>query len=359
MIGFLIAYVILLIAGLWIVIQVGRERILFGVLVFFLPIAWLVFLFRNWGTEYDVRLPSLVSVLALGWIGYLGYSSARDLSSGMAPDIAATLERGEALTPDQTRRFNAQLSSTLGGDNVEVDEVDPVAFEEAARRLSAIERQRGIVVLPEASARLDVPLHFRFLQAEAVRTALQGSDVEFDPGFIGLVVHESIDLREVDQWTSVIEVSASNDGHVKVDTLADVTGSALALRAQAAAAEIAKIDVDEKYHNGFAGFLEGPEVDMARHSATWVSKLDYHDGEDALHCESVRLGRKTQVHYRLLDTPPEDQELCLRQVRLLAHRTTFAAGEDYADTSVLDRKSRFDLAAWVTGEQLLHTLQQR
>ncbi len=357
--GMLIAGLLVFVLGIWMAIKVGRESVLMGIVVFFIPPIGLIYMIKNWGTDNDLRVPAILWALTLGWYIYSVKNTVEQLTEGMDPEMMAALERGEELTPEQQAQLDRNVAGMLGVDPDEFDadeDIDPLVFNQAAMKIGSINRQRGTVVLPEAKARLEVPTHFRFLEGGAIRAALAGTDAEFVPGFLGWVVHETLDFSKPEQWSDTIEVIATTDGHVNADGLAGIDEHTLLARGKAAAARIAAVDAEGQYHSGFAGYQVAPLIDNARHSIAWVSVHEYADGESAFNCEAIRLGRKTQVTYRLPSIEGNQHELCLRQVRLLANSTAFIAGEDYPDVRMLDGKSRSDLAARVTDEDLAEQL---
>jgi Protein of unknown function (DUF2167) len=317
---------------------------------------------KNWGGDNDLRVPALLWLLTFGWYWHNTNKLGEQVLQGIDPATMAALERGEELTPEQQAQLETNMGTILGiepGDLPQGMEVNPITFNQAAIKVNTIERQRGTVSLPEAKARLEVPIHFRFLNGAAVREALAESGGAFDPGFLGWVIHESVDMSKPEQWEWAIEVIALTDGHIKAEGLDAGSEAALTKRAKAAAARIGEMDAEGNFHNGFNGYRAAPTLDTQRSTATWVSDLQYADNTNALKCEAIRLGRSAQVLYRLRGVEDNDHELCLRQVRLLANRTAFQADQDYATVGMLDRKASFGLAARATDEDLVELVESQ
>lgn len=361
MTGLLVAYLLLFVFGAWMAIKVGRDSALMGILVFFVPFIGLLLVIKNWGSDNDLRVPALGWILAFGWYWHSAQGVADQALQGLDPATIAALQRGEELTPEQEAQLSQNMGGLLGIDPDAMPQgmdVDPIEFNQAALRINTIERKRGTVMLPEAKARLDVPMHFRFLEGAAVRAAMADSGEVFEPGFLGWVIHESVDLSKPEQWDWIIEVDAANDGHVKAEGLDASNQAALVERAKAAAARIAKLDVEGIHHNLFNGYRVAPVLDGANQTAAWVSDLAYADGTQALKCASIRLGRSAQVIYRLRAVADDAAELCLREVRLLASRTAFLAGQEYQQAGMLDGKSDFELAAYATDEALAEMIER-
>jgi hypothetical protein len=358
----IIAYLLLFLFGLWMAIKIGRESALLGILVFFVPFIGLFYIFKNWGEDNDVRVPGLLWLLTFGWYWYSASNIVNQLQDGLPPEVIAALERGEELTPEQQAQIEANMGQLLGfdaGDFSQSMEVDPLKFKAAAIRVSSIERKRGNIVLPDAQARLEIPSHFRFLEGAALREALADSGEVFEPGFQGWIIHESIDLSKPQEWTWAIQVIARNEGHVSADSDDFNNAAALTTRARAAAARIAEMDAEGFYHSSFSSYIAAPAFDPQRFSAAWVSDLGYPDDTRAIDCTGMRLGRKTQVLYRLYAVAAQDHELCLRQVRLMANLTAFQPQQDYADVGMLDGRSSLDLAAFATDEDLVELVENQ
>lgn len=351
-----IAYLLLFVFGLWMAIKVGRESIWLGILTFFFPFVGLRYVVKNWGEENDLRVPGLLWLLTFGWYWYSIKNVENQMYQGLSPEAIAAFERGEELTPEQEALIEANMGQLLGFDAEDFSpamEVDPLEFKAAAIRVNAIERKRGTVVFPQAQARLDIPVHFRFLDGAALREALAESGEVFEPGFQGWVIHESIDLSKPQQWSWAIQVIAHADGHVAADSDGLTDTAALTARAQRAATRIAELDTEGFYHTAFNSYTAAPVFDAQRHTAAWASDLQYADDSEALDCTGMRLGRKSQVIYRLYAVEAQDSELCLRQVRLMANQTAFQAQQDYTDVGMLDGRSSLDLAAYATDEDLV------
>lgn len=354
-----VAYLLLFVFGLWMAIKVARESIWLGILSFFFPFIGLRYVVKNWGEENDLRVPGLLWVLTFGWYWYSIKNVENQIYEGLSPEAIAAFERGDELTPEQEAQIEANMGQLLGFDAEDFSpamEIDPLKFKAAAVRVNSIERKRGTIVLPEVQARMEIPTHFRFLEGAALREALADSGEVFDPGFQGWVIHESVDLSKPQQWTWAIQVIAHSDGHVAADEEDLNNAEALTERARAAATRIADLDTEDLYHTAFTGYVAPPVFDAQRFSAAWVSDLQYADASAALDCTAMRLGRKTQVLFRLLAVDPQDHELCLRQVRLMANQTAFQAQQDYSDVGMLDGRSNLDLTAYATDEDLVETL---
>ena len=306
-------------------IRIYRHEPLLGVLSFlFMPVG-IYAMVRYWSAEDDnPRVPVLVSLALLGiWIGMLawggGYESVEEYAGGEV----------EVVQPEED---------------------DPTAARvRVAVALAQLPYRGGSVELPDAQAEVEVPGHFRFVSAEALRRA------GLDPGevphakSIGWIVHESVDLASDEAW--YIEVDWFGEGFVGAERLTAYGNDALLAEARATATRLSALDAAAEFD--LVRFAETPVFDVSEARLTWVEEIA-HAGEHALDCYAVKLGRGGALQYSISAMEPRRQELCLRAVRLVAGSSRFGEDRGYADYSRLfDTKAPFDLVDLVTGRHWL------
>lgn len=308
-------------------IRIYRHEPLLGVLSFlFMPVG-IYATVRYWSAEEDnPRVPVLVSLALLGiWIGMLAW--------------------GAGYQPPDEYAYDDEAPA-------QVEDEDPTAARvRLAVALARLPYRAGAIELPDAQAHVEVPAHFRFVSAEALREA------GLDPGdmphakAIGWIVHETVNLAAADAW--YIEVDWFGEGFVGAERLTAYGNDALLAEARATAARLVALDEGDDFD--LVRFAETPVFDVSEARLTWVEEIAY-AGESghALDCYAVKLGRGGALQYSISSMEPGRQELCLRAVRLAAGSSRFNEDRGYTDYSRLfDAKSPFDLVDLVTGRHWL------
>lgn len=307
------------------VVRIYRHEPMLGVLSFlFMPVGVYATV-RYWNAEDDnPRVPVLVSIALLAIsLGVLAYGA------------------GDEPEPDHAEGY---VELAQGGDE------DPTAARvRLAVAYANLPYRAGTIELPEAQARIEVPGHFRFVSAEALRAT------GIDPGStpqatrIGWIVHESVELAGDDAW--YVEVDWFGEGFVSSERMTAFGNVALLAEARATAAKLAELDASERVE--LAGFAETPVFDVSEARLTWAEDIKY-AGERSLDCRAVKLGRGGALMFSISAMQPQRGELCLRAVRLAADSSRFNERRAFTDYSRLfDSKARFDLVDLVTGRHRL------
>ncbi|MBK6726906.1 MAG: DUF2167 domain-containing protein [Xanthomonadales bacterium] len=289
-----------------------------------LPLGYLAY--RHRGTEYDILLP-LVGLLIAAWLW----------NSSSSRSKAAASQAYEA----QVAAFREQ-SETAAADAAETTARWP-------QRAAKLKRQRGKLALADTGAELQVPEHWRFIEAAPLRASLSGTRHFPGLGVIGWLVHERVDLAQLDTiW--YVEVYAEQRGHVKAS---GVDASDLERRKGDATSKLsARALAAGGVSFLFKRFVEPPNYDAQFDRAVWVDEMSY-GGETSLllDCYAIKLGKEAQVWYRMREQFVGSRELCLRSVRLMAAKTQFAADSTYADyTWLVDDSSGYDLGEVIADE---------
>jgi uncharacterized membrane-anchored protein len=306
------------------VVRIWRLDRTLGVLsLFFAPVG-LYALVRYWGVDDDnPRVPMLVSFVALAlWIGLM--------AAGLSYQ-----------PPDHAQAYLSEDSSMI--------EEDPIAEKlRLAVAVANLPWRAGEVEIPEAQAVIDVPGHFRFVSAGALREigAALGTAPQAQP--IGWLVHESVNLVDDAAW--FIEIEWFGKGFVSADSLSAYGNDALLATMRTNAERYSELD--EYGDFDLVRLAEPPVFDAADSRLTWVEEIAYADeAAHLLDCYAIKLGRGGALMYSIEEVGASRQELCLRAVRLAAGRSRFNEGQTYADYSRLfDAKADFDLVGLVTGE---------
>jgi hypothetical protein len=289
-----------------------------------LPLAY--FAYKNRGSQYDILLP-LVGLVVATWFWTHAAEKSRMAS-------AAAYEAQVAEFRKQSEANAANAAQTVS------------RWPTLAAKLK---QHRGKLALADSGAELEVPVHWRFIEAKPLREALSGTKHFPGLGVIGWLVHERVDLTQLDTiW--YVEVYAEQRGHVKASGVDD---NNLERRKGEATARInARNFAAGAPSFSFVKFLEAPRHDPLYDRAVWVDQMSY-PGETSLllDCYAIKLGKEAQVWFRMREQFEGARELCTRSVRMMAARTRFVAGAGYADyTWLVDDAAGFDLGEVIASE---------
>jgi uncharacterized membrane-anchored protein len=306
------------------VVRIWRlDRTLAVLSFFFVPVG-LYAMVRYWSVEQDnPRVPILVSFGALAlWIGLLAWGLSYN-------------------PPDYGQAYLSEDSSLV--------EEDPIAEKlRLAVAVANLPWRVGEVDIPAAQATIDVPEHFRFVSAEALREIGATLGAAPQPQPIGWLVHETVNLTDDSAW--FIEIEWFGKGFVSADSLSAYGNDALLATMRANTARLSQLDDEDDFD--LVRLAEPPVFDAGDSRLTWVEEIHYPDeNANLLDCYAIKLGRGGALMYSIMEAGASRQELCLRSVRLAAGRSRFNEGQAYADYSRLfDAKADFDLVGLVTGE---------
>jgi len=322
---FLVAPIIVFLLNLLAAARIWRHSVLGALcVIFFSPLAGLWALIRYWNEpEVRVRVPLLASLLIFGvWIGVF----AHGVSEG-----TAELARHRNMPHESDAQVQARIAADL----------------------SRLPMKGGRVELAKDKADIDVPSHFRFARRAVIMALYAKYGTLIDKTTAGWMVHESVDLADDDAW--LVEIDWNPVGYVEEGSFVTLSSESLLARDQENDRLInTKQGMDPAEHR-IVRYAEDPQMISDQHTVTWVEEFtDSEKEEHRLDCYAVKLGRGGYFMYAMTDVAKTRQELCLRAVRLAAARTALASGQGYGDhSSFFDHKSKFDLAAIVTGANLL------
>lgn len=289
-----------------------------------LPLAY--FAYQNRGSEYDIRLP-LIGLIGAMWFWGNAAESSR---------LAAAAD------------YEAQVAEFRKRNDADVARAAETAAQWPARA-AKLKRHGGKLKLADTGAVLTVPAHWHFIEAEPLRDALAGTKHFPGLGVIGWLVHERVDIANLDTlW--YVEVYSEHRGHVKADGADD--GDLQERKGQATAKINAKSFAEGAPSFSFVKFADLPKYDALYDRAVWVDQMSYPGETDLLlDCYSIKLGKESQVWFRMREQFEGARELCVRSVRMMAAKTTFEPGQGYGDyTWLMDDSAGFDLGEVIASE---------
>lgn len=307
--------------GIGVASATGQQLVAYAAL---LPLGY--FAYKNMGSQYDIVIP-VIGLLAATWFWTYAAEKSR-LASAAAYEA-------------QVAEFRKQSEANAAG-----------AAQAVARwpaQAAKLKQHRGKLALADTGAELAVPEHWRFIEARPLRDALSGTKHYPGLGVIGWLVHERVDLAQLDTiW--YVEVYAEQRGHVKASGVDD--GDLERRKGEATAKINAKAFAAGAPSFSFVKFLEAPKYDAQYDRAVWVDQMSY-PGETSLllDCYAIKLGKEAQLWFRMREQFEGARELCTRSVRLMAAKTQFASGAGYADyTWLVDDSAGFDLGEVIASE---------
>jgi hypothetical protein len=307
--------------GIGLVSATGQHLLAYVVL---LPLGY--FAIKNRGSEYDILIPFLGLGIALWFWNFASERSRLAASAAYEEKVAAFRKQSEAEAANA-----AETAAKWPG------------------RAAKLKQYRGKLELAGSGAELNVPEHWRFYEADELRRSLVGTKHHPGYGVIGWLVHERVDIAQLDTiW--YVEVYAEQRGHVKAAGVDD--GDLERRKGEATARLSARALAAGEPSFSFVKFAEAPSYDPSFDRAVWVNQMSY-PGETSLllDCYAIKLGKEAQIWFRMREQFDGARELCLRSVRLMAARTQFASGAGYADyTWLVDDNSGFDLGEVVADE---------
>jgi len=342
----LIATLLLLALSGWAGVILARLSLLLGLLVAALPLIGIgvasatgqplvayvallplgYFAYKNRGSQFDILIP-LIGLVLVTWFWSFASERTRLASAAAYEAQVAEFRKHSEANAANAAQTMAQWPS----------------------RAVKLKQHRGKLALDDTGAELAVPEHWRFIEAAPLRDALSGTKHYPGLGVIGWLVHERVDLGQLDTlW--YVEVYAEQRGHVKASGVDD---SDLQTRKGEATAKInAKGFAAGAPSFSFVKFLEAPKYDAAYDRAVWVDQMSY-PGETSLllDCYAIKLGKEAQIWFRMREQFDGARELCTRSVRLMAAKTRFVSGAGYGDyTWLVDDSAGFDLGAVIASE---------
>lgn len=307
--------------GIGLASATGQNLVAYAAL---LPLGY--FAYKNRGSEFDITIPVVGLVIAVWFWGYADESTRQASATAYEKKVTEFQQQSEA---------NAANAAEV--------------IASWPQRAAKLKQHQGKLLLSDTGAELVVPAHWRFVEAAPLREALSGTKHFPGLGVIGWLVHERVDIAQLDTiW--YVEVYAEQMGHVSAKGVDD---SDLEYRKGEATSKLSSQAMtagDASF--SFSKFVEAPKYDSAFDRAVWVNEMSYPgETELLLDCYAVKLGKEAQIWFRMREQFAGVRELCVRSVRLMAAKTTFGADLSYSDyTWLVDDGSGFDLGEVIAGE---------
>lgn len=327
-IPFLILGVLTCAAHLWGVIRVARSNGLHAAIMFFVPVSAIRYLFRYWGDEKsDIRVQLALTGVFYGLFVY----AMKQTETWVVKDAQA-----------QAAQAKYALALLQAGERDDVDR--KIAIGKAQAGVTFV---GGKIKLDEAHAELDLPEHFRFARAAAVKPIADAMGRGVLPGTLGWVLHDQVALTDDDAW--IIEVHWYSIGFI-AEGPPDSLG----------ADQLVKAYIEHNGEKGgsaagdweWKGFVYRPEWNATHGVLSWSEKTFYPDSNETLVDNYADLpARRGVLAYELEYERETRAEIAYRSVRLIALRTRFEDGWTAADYSrLLDRKKGTNLSDLITGK---------
>ena len=305
------------------VVKIFRASALSAILMFlFAPLGGVFMMIRYWGDrEHDIRVRMFTALgCYLAFCGFVWWGLRYDSN-----DQQAGQQRHEARPQSELEQRVRYVTA-----------------------VSHITLRSGGNDIPGANASIEVPQHFRFVDAADLGNIYSAVGQNVPAYVVGWLVHESVDLAEDDAW--YVEVKWRGEGFFKESDAQKLDPAAIASRAKATSTKLGRLLPIDPAAIDKIQFAQSPDYDAKNHSATWVFESEDPDNaEFPLECHAARLGRRGALMFELTDMSKAREELCLRTVRLAASRVTFASGESYSEHSMFDRGGGTDLAGLISG----------
>jgi len=202
------------------------------------------------------------------------------------------------------------------------------------------------VAVTAASATIDLPDGFVFLNREDTKGFLEATGNKAGPHDVGTILPQKLDKERV----FFVSVEYDAVGYVKDDEADKLDAEAL-LRSIREGTEASN---EFRIQKGFKplhvlGWAEAPRYDRTNHQIVWAINGHSDDEGDSVNFNTRVLGRAGYLSLDLVCAPPMLGELKPTLAGLLA-KTSFDAGSSYADFKPgKDKVAEFGLAALVVG----------
>ena len=368
----LIGYLISLLFGLLAVVRVWRASALDGVLTLLVPFYFIVALIKYWSDpDHSIRLHA-VGMLVGSTLSVYGAAHVTKDVAGTPEDrqarVQALHEQGIKLTPEQEKNLLSDDPNVVLAAMAAVDEQDggestastqappvrrdaefgnpaPVAAERPAEVISYAEGARSAVFNRGRYTReaigvtIDVPAKFRLINASDARRMDRARGRPEDNRVLGWIIHEKLALADPDAWH--VNLRWLSDGWIAA---APLDAAALLDDAQRNRTPNPRVVVS---NGDLLGYAAAPQFDGQ--VLDWTEeRLLVNSDDRVVDCHALRLGRRGALEFSIVGMPTGSAALCQATVRLLAERTTFMPGKEYAEAPPEGLRAPYTVAALAT-----------
>ncbi len=208
----------------------------------------------------------------------------------------------------------------------------------------------GEIVLPGGLAKMNVPQEFGYLNPDQAKFVLE-KVWQNPPSEKGLGMLFPSDLTPISPGTWGIEITYSEDGHVKDDDASEIKYDELLKQIQ----EAMQKENPERVKQGYStmdmvGWAEQPSYDKNTHKLYWAKELKI--GSDSIHTlnYNVRiLGRKGVLVLNAIALKPQLTEVKNEMQKVIGF-VNFEKGNRYEDfDSKTDKVAEYGIAALILG----------
>ncbi|HWU52634.1 MAG TPA: DUF2167 domain-containing protein [Tahibacter sp.] len=367
----MIGYLISLLFGLLAVVRVWRASVLDGVLTLLVPFYFLVALIKYWSDpDHSIRIHAL-GMLAGSTMAIYGASHIAKDVIGTREDRQALVQslhkEGVKLTPQQEQGLLSDdpnvvlatmqsLDAEGNGDDSEspatvqrdaefenpapvpVQErpAETISYAEAARRAVF---NRGRYTREAIGVTIDVPAKFRLINAADARRMDRSRGRPEDNRVLGWIIHEKLALTDPDAWH--VNMRWLSDGWIAAAPLDAV---ALLDDAQRNKTPNPRVVVS---NGDLLGYAAAPQFDGQ--VLDWTEeRLLVNSDDRVVDCHALHLGRRGALEFSIVGMPSASAALCQSTVRLLAARTSFMPGKEYAEAPPEGLRAPYTVAALTT-----------
>jgi hypothetical protein len=367
----MIGYLISLLFGLLAVVRVWRASVLDGVLTLLVPFYFLVALIKYWSDpDHSIRIHAL-GMLAGSTMAIYGASHIAKDVIGTREDRQALVQslhkEGVKLTPQQEQGLlsddpnvvlaTMQSLDAEGSDDgsespatvqrdaefenpapVPVQErpAETISYAEAARRAVF---NRGRYTREAIGVTIDVPAKFRLINAADARRMDRSRGRPEDNRVLGWIIHEKLALTDPDAWH--VNMRWLSDGWIAAAPLDAV---ALLDDAQRNKTPNPRVVVS---NGDLLGYAAAPQFDGQ--VLDWTEeRLLVNSDDRVVDCHALHLGRRGALEFSIVGMPSASAALCQSTVRLLAARTSFMPGKEYAEAPPEGLRAPYTVAALTT-----------
>ncbi|WP_386068509.1 DUF2167 domain-containing protein [Tahibacter sp. UC22_41] len=368
----MIGYLISLMFGLLAVVRVWRASVLDGVLTLLVPAYFIIPLIKYWSDpDHSIRIHAL-GMLAGSTMAIYGASHIAKDVIGTPQDRQALVqslhEQGVKLTPDQEKGLLSEdpnvVLATMQTLDAEGDDGDgegsaatvhrdaefenpapvpvqerpaeTISYSEAARRAVF---NRGRYTREAIGVTIDVPAKFRLINAADARRMDRSRGRTEDNRVLGWIIHEKLALTDPDAWH--VNMRWLSDGWIAAAPLDAVTLLDDAQRNKTPNPRVVVSNGD------LLGYAAAPQFDGQ--VLDWTEeRLLVNSDDRVVDCHALRLGRRGALEFSIVGMPSASAALCQSTVRLLAARTSFMPGKEYAEAPPEGLRAPYSVAALTT-----------
>ena len=233
---------------------------------------------------------------------------------------------------------------------------DSLAYLALLNRIDSLPYQTGKVTVANGIATIDVPTNLRFYgtkEAQVILHNLWGNPE--DLGTLGMLVPNDLPPYTDGAWA--VEVTYSDDGHVKDDDAKDIKYNELmeSMKKETEEANEARIEQGSRAIE-LTGWAEQPYYDAKTHKLFWAKKIKAKGSDyESLNYNIRILGRKGVLVLNAISGLVQ-LPLIKQQTPAILAATNFTKGNRYEDfDSSIDNVAAYGIGGLIAGGILMKT----